>query len=72
MNAYFWILIATIVAGFLGLVVRYCFASKCSDVSICYGAIELHRNTQEEKKDIEINNQASYRDLRNIVTKLDN
>lgn len=44
------ILIITIGTGFLGLIVRYCFRSKCSDVTICNGLIKFHRVVEQEEK----------------------
>jgi len=44
------ILIITIGTGFLGLIVRYMFRSKCSDVTICNGFIKFHRVVEQEEK----------------------
>lgn len=34
--------------GFFGLVVRYCFRSKCSEVSCCFGLIKIERDIEHE------------------------
>lgn len=34
--------------GFLGLVVRFCFKSKCSEVSCCFGLIKIERDIENE------------------------
>lgn len=34
--------------GFLGLVVRFCFKSKCSEVSCCFGLIKIERDIEHE------------------------
>ena len=40
--------LATLGTGVLGLSIRYCFKSKCQDVSLCFGLIKIHRNTEDE------------------------
>jgi hypothetical protein len=49
--------------GFLGLVVRYCFKSKCSEVSCCFGLIRIDRDIEHEvaEQEIEATNQKIYR-----------
>jgi hypothetical protein len=42
--------LATLGTGVLGLSIRYCFKSKCEDVSLCFGLIKIHRNTEDEVK----------------------
>ena len=42
--------LATLGTGVLGLSIRYCFKSKCQDVSLCFGLIKIHRNTEDEVK----------------------
>jgi len=51
--------LATLGSGVLGLSIRYCFKSKCEDVSLCFGLIKIHRDTESEVKaeEIEIKNQ---------------
>lgn len=43
--------LATLGAGVLGLIVRYTFKSKCSDLSLCFGLISVKRDTEAEVKD---------------------
>lgn len=53
-DSVFWITMATIIAGSIGLCVRYSLKSKCDLVKICCGLIEIHRNVEIETNDIEI------------------
>jgi hypothetical protein len=53
--------LATLGIGFLALVVRYSFKSKCNDVSLCYGLIKIKRDTECETKDL--NREESEKDL---------
>jgi hypothetical protein len=46
--------LATLGTGLLGLAIRYSFKSKCEDVSLCFGVIKIHRNTENEIKSEEI------------------
>ena len=34
--------------GFLGLAVRYCFKSKCHEVSCCFGLLKIERDIEHE------------------------
>jgi hypothetical protein len=42
--------LATIGVGFLALVVRYGFKSKCSDVNCCFGIISIKRDIAGENQ----------------------
>ena len=46
--------LATLGTGVLGLAIRYSFKSKCEDVSLCFGFVKIHRNTEDEVKAEEI------------------
>jgi len=57
----FWLTMGTMLFGFLAVLVRYGFMSKCDNVSLCMGLIQIHRavelenpiEEEEEKKDEE-------------------
>jgi len=42
--------LATLGTGVLGLSIRYCFKSKCSSISFCWGLCNIVRNTEDEVK----------------------
>lgn len=42
--------LATLGTGLIGLAIRYSFKSKCEDVSLCFGFVKIHRNTEDEVK----------------------
>jgi hypothetical protein len=42
--------IATLVAGVLGICIRYTFKSKCSDVGLCCGLVHIERDIEMEVK----------------------
>jgi len=53
----FFLGIATLLFGCLGLIVKTCYKSKCKDCSICFGLIKITRDTEGEvKEDIELGN----------------
>ena len=56
LDAVFWITLATLIIGFLGLTLRYCFKSKCSRVSCCGITIERDIAGELEEERMEINN----------------
>ena len=49
----FWLSLSVGFFGFLGLALRYCIKSKCSDTSCCYGMISIKRDTQAELEESE-------------------
>lgn len=52
--------LATLFCGILGLVIRYGFKSKCTDVKVCCGMIAIKRDVNaeldEEKMEIDSGN----------------
>ena len=46
--------LATLGSGILTISLRYCFKSKCEDVSLCFGFIKVHRDTNAEIKSEEM------------------
>ena len=49
------IIILGIGTGFLGLMLRYAFKSKCDSVNCCFGCLNIHREVEQEDNDIEKN-----------------
>ena len=59
MNDQTLIIILGIGTGFLGLMLRYAFKSKCDRVNLCCGFVNIHREVEQEENDIEnIQNQS--------------
>ena len=50
-NDIFFISIGTTVFIFLGQLVKYGFRSKCDQVKVCCGLIEVHRRVELEQAD---------------------
>lgn len=42
--------LATLGCGVVGLLIRYGFKSKCSDVSLCFGLLAIKRDIEGEVK----------------------
>ena len=57
-NAVFFISLATLIFGFLGLIVRYALKSKCEHFKCCFGLFEIDRRVdlevQEEMAQMEL------------------
>lgn len=49
--------------GLLGLIVRYAFRSKCSDVSLCFGLVHIQRDIQQEIEEQKIEGKSPSREL---------
>lgn len=61
--------LVTVGAGVMALLIRYSFKSKCTDVSLCFGAIHIQRNVEEEIKEQQMEMKSSPQrelSLRNI------
>lgn len=61
--------LATLGSGILGLSIRYCFKSKCEDVTLCFGLIKIHRDTEAEvqAQELELKHQPTKHDsMKNI------
>jgi hypothetical protein len=52
-DSIFWTGICTMVFGGIALLVRYAFKSKCDNINLCYGCIQIHRVVEAEEKDAE-------------------
>jgi hypothetical protein len=54
-DSVFWLSIATGVFGFLGVLVKYTFRSKCDQVNFCgpNGLLAIHRQVELENSDEE-------------------
>ena len=51
-DSYFWLTALTIFIGGLGVIIRYSYKSKCSEVDLC--CIKIKRNIEvEEHEDLE-------------------
>jgi hypothetical protein len=49
----FWLTLAGIIVGVLGVLIRYCFLSKCDNISICCDLIKVHRAVELELPNVE-------------------
>lgn len=49
--------LATLFVGIIGLLIRYGFKSKCTDVNMCFGLLNIKRDVnaeiEEEKMELE-------------------
>ena len=48
-DSYFWLTLATIVFGGIGLITRYAYKSKCSEVEMC--CVKIKRNIDVEERE---------------------
>ena len=53
-------------AGVIILLIRYTFKSKCSDVSLCYGLITIHREIEQEIEEQKMEKNDSLKNIYNI------
>lgn len=52
-DSVFWITLATILTGSIGLALKYCLKSKCDRVNCCWGGLDIHRAVEIEEKEEE-------------------
>lgn len=55
--------IVSIGAGVLILIVKTCFKSKCSDVSLCFGLIHVQRDIEHEIEEQKMEGNSPQREL---------
>jgi len=67
-DSVFWLTTITIITGVLGLSFKYCLKSNCNDVSCCWGAMEIHRNTVNG---IELTDSKINKELEDINNEID-
>ena len=48
------ITLSTIILGCLGMTLKILFKSKCSQVSVCFGLCNIHREVQLETEIIDV------------------
>jgi hypothetical protein len=53
-DAVFWTGIATMSFAFFGVVIKAMLSSKCDNVNLCCGLIQIHRAVELEEPQIEI------------------
>jgi hypothetical protein len=60
--------LGSLVIGLLGLLIRYSFKSKCSDINILWGCLSIHREIDEEIKEqqLEMNRQMSMQNITSV------
>ena len=47
-DSVFLLSVSTIVAGVIGIAIKYCLKSKCNDVNCCFGCIRVQRDIEAE------------------------
>ena len=52
-NSVFFTGIATMIVAGIGLLVRYAFRSKCDNINLCFGCINIHRKVELELEEPE-------------------
>jgi len=68
----FWLTLSGIIVGVLGVLIRYCFLSKCDNVSVCYGILKIHRAVELELPNVEDDLEAEYHGTENVEDIKDN
>jgi len=62
------IALSTILSGIALLMLKLCFKSKCSDVSLCFGLLKIKRDVEVERKIEEVEIQHNHQDdINNVV-----
>ena len=52
-DAVFWTGFSTMTFGFLAVLLRYGFMSKCDNVNLCCGLLTIHRAVELEQPNVE-------------------
>lgn len=51
LNSVFWLSGATMLFAFFGVLAKYSYKSKCKDFRLCFGLIQVSRDTEAEKEE---------------------
>jgi hypothetical protein len=52
-DSVFWLSLSVGLFGFLGIALRYCIKSKCTDCNLCFGLLQVRRDTKSELEESE-------------------
>jgi len=64
----FWLTLAGIIVGLIGVLIRFCFLSKCDNVSICFGILKIHRAVELEMPNVEDDVEIQNEEKSNVPT----
>jgi hypothetical protein len=65
-NGAFFLSLATMFFGFLGLTIKYCLKSKCEDINICGIHIQRRVDLEVEEEKYEIDHAAKPDDQKTV------
>jgi hypothetical protein len=64
----FYITVLSILVGMVGLCVKYCLKSKCNDVSVCCGMIQISRDVgaeiEQQERELEMNKRSGLEEIK--------
>jgi hypothetical protein len=52
-DSVFWLSLSVGLFGFLGIALRYCIKSKCTDCNLCFGLLQVKRDAHAELEESE-------------------
>lgn len=52
MNSYFILSLVSLLCAVVIIALKVCYASKCDNISFCWGCIHIEREVELEKKEI--------------------
>jgi hypothetical protein len=47
-DAVFFLTISTLLFGCFGVLIKYCLKSRCDNVNLCFGCVNIHRDVETE------------------------
>jgi len=53
-DSVFWISLSSMIIAAFGLGLKYCLRSRCDNINLCYGLVQVHRNVELEDREINI------------------
>ena len=48
-NSGFWLYLTPLIFAFFGVAIKACYTSKCKKSSVCFGLIQIQRDTELEE-----------------------
>lgn len=71
MNTYFILSIVSLLGAMCLIAFKVCFASKCEEVSICYGILSVKRNVSIEEKEFHGSVQQEMKEITQMKSVID-
>jgi translation elongation factor EF-1beta len=68
MDAYLILSIVTLISAIVLVAMKICFASKCEEISFCYGILRVNRNVSMEDREFHGSVRQEITQMQNVTS----